>query len=65
MDRCSIDAERNDPYAGVRQLAPLSNRRSSPWPFLFSSGEAGFFVNTNAVAKKSKLSLKEMTEAWL
>ncbi len=65
MDDCFINAERNDPYQGVRQLAPLPNRRSSPWPFLFSSGEEGFFINTNAVAKKSKVSLQEIAEAWL
>jgi hypothetical protein len=63
MDNSSIDTERFDPYTRVRQLAPIPNRRSDGWPFLFTSKEGGFYINQEAPRKKVKIS--EMTEAFL
>jgi len=65
MDSSFIDEERRDPYTRVRQLASVSNRRTSDWPFLFTSDHRGITINRPPLKKKSGDPFKEIGEALL
>ncbi len=65
MDSSFIDEERRDPYTRVRQLASVSNRRDSDWPFLFTADHRGITINRPPLKKKSGDTFKEIGEALL
>jgi len=65
MDSSFIDEERRDPYTRVRQLASVSDRRTSDWPFLFTADHRGITINRPPLKKKSGDTFKEIGEALL
>jgi len=65
MDSSFINEERRDPYTRVRQLASVSNRRDSDWPFLFTADHRGITINRPPLKKKSGDTFKEIGEALL
>lgn len=65
LDRGVGDEEGHSPHKRMCELASVSHRRSSDWPFLFSADERGITINRPPLRKKSGDSFKGIGEALL